>query len=187
MIKSLLSTAVVLAGLSATPALAQASGSTTLNVQGVVAPYCNVRLANVSSGTASVAMGPEQELANLEIACNQSSGTSFTVTGTNGDLLNGAAPGPNNRINYSFRIESPEDSAFVVAPTDFSPSLNSTNKQRPGYSQAVANGVDLKMFLNVNRNNEGGQPDQNGPNQLPANNAPAGTYSEVFTFQVSAI
>ena len=176
----LIASAAAAAGIASAPAAAE-----TLNVQGIVAPYCNVSLANVSSGTATIAMLGEQKIANLTIRCNAASGTRLTVDPQNGDLLSSAG----NRINYAFRTASPTAN-FVIAETDTAPG-NTPNqgifvKDNPGFSTAVANGTPLELFMNVNVQNEV-QPDFNVANQYPASGAPAGSYNEVFTFTVSQI
>jgi len=107
---------VASAGLAgAAPAFAE-----TLTVQGTVVPYCNVNLANVSSGTASVAMAATQTVANLRLACNSATGTKLVVTSQNGDLTNQVGP-VTNRINYDMILDSPSEGADVSAATDTYP------------------------------------------------------------------
>lgn len=174
------STALV-AGIVSAPASAE-----TLNVQGIVAPYCNVNLANVSSGTASIAMVSTQTVANLRLSCNSSAGTKFVLDTQNGDLLSSA----NNRINYHLEVASASDSSFNIAPTDTKPGsgmegLNRFTRSNSGYTQAVANGIPLVMSLNMN---VAVDPDNApGSQNFPANAAPAGTYTEVFTFTASSV
>lgn len=167
-----------------------AAGSTvsaeTLNVQGIVAPYCNVSLTNVSSGTASIAMVNTQQIANLRLSCNGSSGTTMVTEVKNGDLVN---DGGTARINYAMELKSPSDAAFNIAEHDTNPLGGKNNlkftRHRAGYSQAVANGIPLELWMNVNVAVDPNQAA--GSTNYPANAAPAGTYTEVFTFTSSAV
>lgn len=184
--KGILTAAAILAvGVGATSASAE-----TLTVNGTVAGYCNIRLANVSSGTASIAFRDSQQIANLELACNEASGTRLVLDPQNGDLVSPAG----HSINYAFSLMSAADAAFATnGYRDAAPGngegTGQFTFQRPGYAQNIANGIPLEMWLNVNVENENGPagPDLNGNPQLPANAAPAGNYSEVFTFTVSSI
>ncbi|MDB5702768.1 MAG: hypothetical protein JWL66_2967 [Sphingomonadales bacterium] len=174
----LLASAVMAVGLIA-PASAE-----TLNVSGVVAPYCNVNLTNVSSGTASVAMVDTQQIANLRLSCNGNN-TRLVTTVANGDLLSGT-----NRINYGLEMRSPSDPAFAIAEHDTNPIGGENNlfftRQHNGYSQPIANGIPLQLWLNVNVN-DAGEAQAAGSGNFPANAAPAGTYTEVFTFTASSV
>ena len=161
----------------------------TLTVQGTVVPYCNVNLTNVSSGTASVAMAATQTVANLRLACNSATGTKLVVTSQNGDLTNQVGP-VTNRINYDMILDSPSDAAFDIAATDTYPGSgvegqNKFTRSNAGYTQAIANGIPLVLSMNLNvavdANNT--PTSQN----FPANAAPAGTYTEVFSFTASAV
>lgn len=176
------SAAAAVIGFSAVPASAE-----TLNVQGIVGPYCNVNLTNVSSGTASIAFTDNQKVANLRLSCNAASGTKLVTNPQNGDLLSAAG----NRINYAMTIVSPQSASFDIAETDTAPgdteSQGLFTRQHAGYSQALANGIPLELWLNVNVENANTQPDFSVPNQFPADAAPAGTYVEVFTFTASSI
>ncbi|MFV0625262.1 hypothetical protein ACBY01_14790 [Sphingomonas sp. ac-8] len=185
MIKKALALSTVAAVVAfASPALAQSS---SLTVNGTVAGYCDVRLANVSSGTATVAFTADQKIANLQLACNSAGGTKLIVNPKNGDLTNATG-----RINYAMRLVS-QDAAFAIATTDTAPGDTEGQglftRSRAGYSQAVANGLPLELWMNVNVEGENGPqgPDFNGTPLYPANAAPAGTYSEVFDFTVTAI
>ena len=91
MTRAFLLTSALLSMAVAAPATAE-----TLNFQGIIAPYCNVNLTNVPSGTASVVMVGTQQIANLRLSCNASSGTKLITAVQNGDLLSSA----NSRINY---------------------------------------------------------------------------------------
>lgn len=177
----LLASATVAAGLVSAPASAQ----NTLNVQGVVAPYCNVNLTNVSSGTASVAMVGTQQVANLRLSCNAPSGTKLVTSVKNGDLLSSA----NNRINYAIEMRSPQDSQFNIAENDTNPIGGENNlfftRSRAGYSQPIANGIPLELWMNLNVAVDPNQAP--GSQNFPANAAPAGTYEEVFTFTASSV
>ena len=181
---ALLFAAAALAAGVAVPASAD-----TLNVQGVVAPYCNVNLTNVSSGTASIAMANVQTVANLRLSCNAVTGTKFQLKTTNGDLLQ-TVSGVQYRINYDLILDSPSDSTFAIAAHDTFPTSGVENsdqftRSEAGYSQAVANGIPLVLSLNMNV----AADTNNTPTSknFPANAAPAGTYSETFSFTASAV
>jgi hypothetical protein len=169
---------------SGAPAFAE-----TLTVQGIVTPYCNVNLSNVSSGTASVAMARTQTVANLLLSCNSATGTKLVVTSQNGDLTHQVGP-VTNRINYDMILDSPSDAAFDIAATDTYPGSgvegqNKFTRSNAGYTQPIANGIPLVLSMNLNvavdANNT--PTSQN----FPANAAPAGTYTEVFSFTASAV
>ncbi|MDB5421214.1 MAG: hypothetical protein JWR59_1161, partial [Brevundimonas sp.] len=148
-----------------------------------VAPYCNVRLANVSSGTASVAHEAEQQVANLELACNSGGSAQLVVNPLNGDFKSGP-----NLINYAMRLAA-ADAAFNIATTDATPGdvegSGKFTRTKVGYSQPLANGIAASFYLNVNVAAPGPAP--LGQTFFPANAAPAGTYTESFSFELSAI
>lgn len=177
----LLASAALVMAVAGSPVSAE-----TLNVQGIVAPYCNVSLTNVSSGTASIAMVATQQIANLRLSCNGASGTTMVTTVKNGDLvsIDGTA-----RINYAMEMKSPSDSAFNIAEHDTNPIGGENNlfftRHRAGYTQPIANGIPLELWMNVNVAVDPNQAA--GSTNYPANAAPAGTYSEVFTFTSSAV
>lgn len=176
----LLLASVALSAGFAAPAMAE-----TLSVAGVVAPYCNVNLTNVSSGTASIAMVATQQIANLRLSCNASSGTKLITAVQNGDLLSGVS----DRINYGLEMRSPSEPAFVIAEHDTNPIGGENNlfftRSKTGYSQPIANGIPLQLWMNVNVT--GTEPQALGSSNFPANAAPAGTYTEVFTFTASSV
>lgn len=184
----MLNKGITLAALATGLVMAAAPASAeTLNVTGTVAPYCNVNLTNVSSGTATIAFLDRQKIANLRVSCNASSGTKLTVNPQNGDLLSSQ----NNRINYTMELKGTGDgAAFNIAETDTAPgdadNVGSFTRSRSGYSMNIANGVPLEFFMNVNVQNEP-QPDFAVANQFPANAAPAGDYKERFDFTVSQV
>lgn len=169
--------------LAATVLAGGAAQAESLSVSTTVAPYCNVRLANVSSGTASVAHEAEQMVANLELACNSGGTARLVVNPLNGDFKNG-----NHLINYAMRL-SAADSAFDIATTDATPGdaegSGKFTRNRNGYSQPLANGINAQFYLNVNVAAPGPAP--LGQTFYPANAAPAGTYSESFSFELSAV
>jgi hypothetical protein len=176
------------AALAAAFAIAPA-GAETLAVQGVVAPYCNVNLSNVSSGTASIAMAGTQTVANLRLSCNSATGTKFVLRTQNGDLTQQVGS-VTQRINYDLILDSPNDSAFSIAAHDTFPgsgveNQNQFTRQNAGYTQAIANGIPLVLSLNLNvaADTNNTPTSQN----YPANAAPAGTYSETFSFTASAV
>lgn len=175
----------VLSGL-AVAAAALAGGAAqaeTLSVNTTVAPYCNIRLANVSSGTASVAHEAEQMVANLELACNTGGTARLVVNPLNGDFKNN-----NALINYAMRLAA-ADSAFNIDTTDATPGdaegSGKFTRNKNGYSQALANGLAAQFYLNVNVAAPGPAP--LGQTYYPANAAPAGTYNESFSFELSAL
>jgi hypothetical protein len=180
-----IASAALIAGIASTPAAAD-----TLSVQGTVAPYCNVSLANVSSGTASIAMANTQTIANLRLACNAASGTKFVLQTKNGDLLQQAGA-MQYRINYDLIVDSPSDSSFSVAAHDTFPEAtniedrNQFTRNKAGYDQAVATGIPLILSLNMNV----AADTNNTPTSrnFSANAAPAGTYTEVFTFIATSV
>ena len=155
----------------------------TLSVNTTVAPYCAIRLSNVSSGTASVAHESEQMVANLELACNTGNKAQLVVNPANGDFKNGSS-----LINYAMRLQA-QDSAFNIPTTDAYPGdvegVGKFTRTKTGYSQALANGINAQFYLNVNVG--GGGPVVDGQTYYPANAAPAGTYTESFSFELSAI
>lgn len=176
----------IVAGLAAATAvigLGSVAQAETLSVNTTVAPYCNVRLANVSSGTASVAHEAEQQVANLQLACNTGGTASLVVNPLNGDFKSGP-----NLINYAMRLAA-ADAAFNIATTDATPGdvegSGKFTRNKVGYSQALANGIDAQFYLNVNVAAPGPAP--LGQTFFPANAAPAGTYTESFSFELSAI
>ncbi|MES3045300.1 hypothetical protein [Sphingomonas faeni] len=176
--------AVIVAGIASVPASAE-----TLSVQGVVAPYCNVNLTNVSSGSASIAMAGTQTVANLRLSCNSATGTKFVLKTQNGDLTQQVGP-VTQRINYDLILDSPSDPAFAIAAHDTFPgsgveNQNQFTRANTGYTQPIANGIPLVLSLNLNVAADA----NNTPTSqnFPANAAPAGTYSEVFSFTASAV
>lgn len=180
----LLASAALAAGIIGAPAQAE-----TLSVQGTVASYCNVNLANVSSGTASIAMANTQTVANLRLACNSATGTKFVLATQNGDLTQQVGP-VTQRINYDVILDSPSDSAFNIAAHDTFPgsgveNSNQFTRSNTGYTQAIANGIPLVLSMNLN---VAVDPNNTPTSQnYPANAAPAGTYTEVFSFTASAV
>lgn len=170
--------------LGGAPAFAE-----TLTVQGTVAPYCNVNLSNVSSGTASVAMAGTQTVANLRLACNSATGTKLVVATQNGDLAR-TVGSVTDRINYDMILDSPSDAAFSIAAGDTFPGSgvegqNKFTRSNTAYTQLIANGIPLALSMNLNVAVDG----NNTPSSrnFPANAAPAGTYTEVFSFTASAV
>lgn len=176
---------VVLSGLAlaATAFAGGAAQAETLSVNTTVAPYCNIRLANVSSGTASVAHEGEQMVANLQMACNTGGTARLVVNPLNGDFKNN-----NALINYSMRLAA-GDAAFNIDTTDATPGdtegSGKFTRNKNGYSQALANGLGAQFYLNVNVAAPGPAP--LGQTFYPANAAPAGTYNESFSFELSAL
>ena len=179
--KALLVAAALAAGAAAAPASAE-----QLNVNGVIAPYCNVNLANVSSGTASIAMVGTQTIANLRLSCNAATGTKLVVEVKNGDLLSTDGKA---RINYAMELRSPQDGSFNIAEHDTNPVGGENNlyftRANSGFTSAVANGIPLELLMNVNVAVDPNQAA--GSTNFPANAAPAGNYREVFTFTASSV
>ncbi len=175
----------IVSGLAVLAALTAggAAQAENLSVNTTVAPYCGIRLANVSSGTASVAHEAEQMVANLELACNTGGTAQLVVNPLNGDFKNG-----NNLINYAMRLDAVEN-AFDINATDTTPGdaaeSGKFTRNKVGYSQSLANGSAAQFYLNVNVAAPGPAP--LGQTFYPANAAPAGTYNESFSFELSAI
>lgn len=170
--------AAALLGGAATTASAE-----SLNVTTTVAPYCGIRLANVSSGTASVAHEAAQQVANLELACNTGGTARLVLNPLNGDFKNG-----NALINYSLQFDA-ADNAFDINWTDATPGdaegSGKFTRDKAGYSQPLANGLGATFWLNVNVAAPGPTPE--GQTYYPANAAPAGTYTESFEFTLTAV
>ena len=82
-----------------------------------------------------------------------------------------------------------QDNDFDIATTDAYPGdvegSGKFTRTKTGYSQALANGISAQFYLNVNVAAPG--PTLDGQTYYPANAAPAGTYTESFTFELSAI
>jgi len=175
----------IVSGLAVLAALTAggAAQAETLSVNTTVAPYCGIRLANVSSGTASVAHEAEQMVANLELACNTGGTAQLVVNPLNGDFKNG-----NNLINYAMRLDAAEN-AFDINTTDATPGdaegSGKFTRNKVGYSQSLAKTSSAQFYLNVNVAAPGPAP--LGQTFYPANAAPAGTYNESFSFELSAI
>lgn len=179
----------------AAPALSHAAG-TSLQVSTTVAEFCGISLANVSGSTAAVANGLKQKIATLRLACN-SSNARLRVGSTNGDLKDVA----NNRwINYDwyFEVASGGPAALNFGPGDTQPSNGGAIDRTVSYSEALASGVLADFSLNLCYKTTGGntpgvpQQDSESPGSTgcPASSsqalgAPAGTYTETFTFDLS--
>ena len=182
---------LILAGAvtALTVGIAAPASAETLAVQGVVAPYCNVNLTNVSSGTASIAMANVQTVANLRLSCNAVTGTKFVLQVANGDLVQQVGS-IKYRINYDLLLDSPSDSNFAIAAHDTFPTSGVENsdkftRQNTGYTQPIANGIPLVLSLNMN---VAADPNNTSTSQnYSANAAPAGTYSETFTFTATSV
>ena len=175
------------AAAALTAGIAVPASADTLNVQGIVAPYCNVNLTNVSSGTASIAMANTQTVANLRLSCNSPTGTKLTLKAQNGDLTNQVGP-VTNRINYDVILDSASDANFSIPASDTFPNAGAGTtftRQNTGYTQPIANGIPLVLSLNLNV----AADTNNTPSSqnYAANAAPAGTYTEVFIFTASAV
>lgn len=183
MTRTLLAVGSAVAAAIAALGSAGVASAETLSLNTVVAPYCAIRLANVSSGTTSVANEGEQQVANLELACNTGGTSRLVVNPLNGDFKSGS-----NLINYSMRFDA-ADNDFDIASTDATPGdvegSGKFTRNNIGYTQALANGIDAQFYMNVNVAAPGPAP--LGQTFFPANAAPAGTYTESVDFQLSAI
>ncbi|QYF85959.1 hypothetical protein [Brevundimonas sp. PAMC22021] len=175
--------AAAVAGLAAAPASAE-----TLNVQTSIAPYCSVRLANVSSGATSVANTGEVEVANLQLACNND-GARLVVNPRSGDFVHTDGVFE-HRINYSMRLDA-DINNFDIANSDTFPGdaegQGLFTRDLAAYSQPLASGSNAKLWLNANVNNQDTTGLPASSRLYPANAAPSGTYTEVFEFTMSAI
>lgn len=184
-----------LAMLLAAPVAAHAE-DTQLVVTTNVENYCSIGLANVAGSTVAVANGVRQKVTTLRMSCNSPSGAALTSVAKNGDLKSGAGV----LINYDWELVVPAIASLGFAPEDTFPSNWTRITNSGGYSEALADGVFADLFLNLcygvpggpgaggtqgDPTNPGSSGCANAPAGPGASEAPAGTYSETFTFDLN--
>jgi len=177
------------------PAAAQAQ-DTQLTVTTNVENYCSIGLANVAGSTVAVANGVRQKVTTLRMSCNSPSGAALTSVAKNGDLKSAAGV----LINYDWELVVPAKPSLGFGPEDTFPSNWTRITNSGGYSEALADGVFADLFLNLcygvpggpgtggtqgDPTNPGSSGCANAPSGPGASEAPAGTYSETFTFDLN--
>jgi len=189
----LLSSAAV-AAMFIAPASVQAQDA-SLVVTTNVENYCSIGLANVAGSTVAVANGVRQKVTTLRMSCNSPTGAQLTSVAQNGDLKSGAGV----LINYDWELVVPAIASLGWAPQDTFPTNWTKNTFSGGYSEALADGVFADLFLNLCYGVPGGPgaggtqgdttPGSSGcaasPSGPGASEAPAGNYSETFTFDLN--
>jgi hypothetical protein len=185
--------ATAAASLLAAPAAVQAQDA-TLVVNTTVANYCSIGLANVAGSTVAVANGVRQKVTTLRLSCNSPTGAQLTSVAANGDLKSGSV-----LINYDWEMVVPAIPALGWAPEDTFPVNYTKNTFSGGYTEALADGIFADLFLNLCYGVPGGPglggtqgdnvPGSSGcaaaPSGPGASEAPAGNYSETFTFDLN--
>lgn len=191
--RHLLFSAAAAATLLVVPAAAQAQ-DTSLTVTTNVENYCSIGLANVAGSTVAVANGVRQKVTTLRMSCNSPGGANLVSRATNGDLKSGAGV----LINYDWELVVPASASLGFGPRDTSPSHLEEITSAP-YSEAFADGIFADLFLNLcysvpggpgaggtqGDTNPGSSGCMNAPGGPGAAEAPAGTYSETFTFDLA--
>ena len=184
--------ATAAAALLAIPAVSSAQTNVTVSTS--VTNFCGIGLANVAGGNVAVANGARQKVTTLRMSCNAASGAKLTSSAANGDFKSPAGV----LINYDWDLSVPEIPSLGFAPIDTWPGSPAIVTNSGGYSQKLADGIFADLFLNLCYNVPGGngvggtQGDTNpgssgcaaSPSGPGAASAPAGTYTEVFTFSL---
>ena len=193
--RHLISSAAAAAMLLVAPAAVQAQ-DTTLVVTTNVENYCSIGLANVAGSNVAVANGVRQKVTTLRMSCNSPSGAALTSVAANGDLKSAAGV----LINYDWELVVPAIASLGFAPEDTFPTNWTRITNSGGYSEALADGVFADLFLNLcygvpggpgaggtqgDPTNPGSSGCANAPSGPGASEAPAGTYSETFTFDLN--
>lgn len=196
-----LTAAAALAATSITVPSISAAQDTNLTVTTNVASYCAVQLANVAGSNVSVANGLRQKVSTLRISCNDPDGAIMTTDFANGDMFGPADPTHptgHQTVNYDWELVVAAPAATLgFAPQDTFPGGPAV-VTNTGYSQGLADGVLADFFLNLCYQTSGGQganPPQTDPNNpgssgctgsdSEALSAPAGTYTETFSFDLN--
>ena len=186
--------AAAAAALIAAPAVSQAQDA-ELVVTTNVADYCSIGLANVAGSTVAVANGVRQKVTTLRMSCNSPTGAKLTSVAQNGDLKSSSGV----LINYDWELVVPANGTLGWGPQDTFPTNWTKNTNSGGYSEALADGIFADLFLNLCYGVPGGPglggtqgdtvPGSSGcaasPSGPGASEAPAGTYSEKFTFDLN--
>ncbi|MDO1559634.1 hypothetical protein Q0812_09360 [Brevundimonas sp. 2R-24] len=189
----MLSAAAAAAALMVIPAAAQAQ-DTQLVVTTTVENYCSIGLANVAGSNVAVANGVRQKVTTLRMSCNAPTGARLTSTAVNGDLKSAGGV----LINYDWELVVPAIPALGFAPQDTFPTNWQVVTNSGGYSEQLADGIFADLFLNLCYGVPGGPglggtagdttPGSSGcaaaPSGPGASEAPAGTYSETFKFDL---
>ena len=163
--------------------------ATSLPVNGVVTGYCAASLGNVSSGTLSLAEVSPQRIAKIKLNCN-SIGSKLKSSVKHGDFRGPVDASSNTGfqiINYDWSLVVPAPDASLGWPLEdrIGPGPSSKTTTRSGYSFTLANGVDAEFFLDVCYNGSIATQQCNGSDSA-AITAPAGTYVEEFSFELTA-
>lgn len=181
-----------IAALVAAPAIYAVPASAadeTLTVTTQVAAFCSVRLANVSGNNVSVANGSPQKVATLDLACNQDNAT-LTVDSQYGDLLDLTGPAQGNAgsqyVNYDMKVDVMGVDALDIGWVDTAPGSPAVATMA-GYSSTLANGVSADFLLDLCYGAGGSTGCNASPENSEALSAPAGTYTETFTFELSGV
>lgn len=168
--------------ISASLAMVGMAYAVDLGVSASIPAYCEISLANGSSSTASIAMENVQTIANLDMSCNTPGGAELTVEALNGDFVNTA--NSNILVNYALILDADID-AFDVDETDASPAAKTFVRTLGSYSPDLADGISAVFSLNMNVDAPG--PFPTGQILFPATNAPAGDYTESFSFTIASL
>lgn len=177
------------------PAAASQAQDAQLVVTTTVENYCSIGLANVAGSNVAVANGVRQKVTTLRMSCNSPSGAQLTSTAVNGDLKSAGGV----LINYDWELVVPAIASLGFAPQDTFPSNWQVVTNSGGYSEALADGIFADLFLNLcysvpggpglggtqgDPTNPGSSGCANAPSGPGAAEAPAGTYSETFKFDL---
>jgi len=189
-------TAAAAAALLVLPAATAQAQDAQLVVTTNVENYCSIGLANVAGSTVAVANGVRQKVTTLRMSCNSPSGAALTSVAANGDLMSAAGV----LINYDWELVVPAIPSLGFGPEDTFPSNWTRITNSGGYSEALADGIFADLFLNLcygvpggpglggtegDPTNPGSSGCANAPAGPGASEAPAGTYSETFTFDLN--
>lgn len=190
----ILATAAAAAALLAIPGVSNAQTNVTVSTS--VTNFCGIGLANVAGGNVAVANGARQKVTTLRMSCNSATGANLTSSAQNGDFKSAGGV----LINYDWDLVVPEIPSLGFAPVDTWPGSPAIVTNSGGYSQKLADGIFADLFLNLCYNVPGGagvggtqgdpsNPGSSGcaasPSGPGAASAPAGTYTEVFTFALN--
>ncbi|MFN4042551.1 MAG: hypothetical protein ACK4I0_12890 [Brevundimonas sp.] len=190
----ILATAAAAAALLAIPGVSSAQTNVTVSTS--VTNFCGIGLANVAGGNVAVANGARQKVTTLRMSCNSATGANLTSSAQNGDFKSAGGV----LINYDWDLVVPEIPSLGFAPVDTWPGSPAIVTNSGGYSQKLADGIFADLFLNLCYNVPGGagvggtqgdpsNPGSSGcaasPSGPGAASAPAGTYTEVFTFALN--
>ncbi len=143
-----------------------------------------------------MANGARQKVTTLRMSCNSATGAKLTSSAQNGDFKSAGGV----LINYDWDLVVPEIPSLGFSPVDTWPGSPAIVTNSGGYSQKLADGIFADLFLNLCYNVPGGagvggtqgdpsNPGSSGcaasPSGPGAASAPAGTYTEVFSFALN--